>query len=223
LLIFTFHKVYSMKRCDSDLTIADALIRLIRRDGYVHDSFVLTSMNVVSRNYSSANNHDEQYDDFDDNGIDDDDDDDDDTRPAEAPPPLQSLDWADLKSKLIISDNMKVTNANYGTTTSMALSHGASANIGSSSSRPSRMSFESSLLDLSSKSRRSCASEEEQEEYHNYYEDKSFSSLLLHDQLTPDNSQRSSITVSVKEESHEMNLQPLHEEYDEDNRIEEKN
>jgi hypothetical protein len=205
--------VYSMKRCDSDLTIADALIRLLRRDGNVHDSFVLTSMNVVSRNYSSANNHDEQYDHFDDNGIDDNDDD---TRPAQAPPPLPSLDWADLRSKLIISDDMKVKNANYGTPMSMALSYGASANMGSSSSRPSRISFESSFLDSSSKLRRSCASEEEQEEYHNYYEDKSFSSLFSHDQLPPDNSQRSSIAASVKEENHDMNLQQVHEESDED-------
>jgi hypothetical protein len=165
LFIFTFHKVYNMKRCNSDLTTVEVLIRIFR-DGEVHDSFVLTSMDVVSQNYSSAN-YEEQYDDFYDNGNDDDD-----TRAAPAPPPLPSLDWADLRSKLN-SGSMKVTNANYDTTTSIVLSYGASANVGSASSRLSRMSFGvSSFLDSStSKLRTNCISGEEK--------DKSFSSSLL--------------------------------------------
>jgi hypothetical protein len=68
--------------------------------------------------------------------------------------------------------------------------------------------------------RRSCASEEEHEEYHNYYKDKSFSSSLAHDRLPLQNFQRSSITASIKEENHDMNLLSLHKEFDEDNKIE---
>jgi hypothetical protein len=47
LLIFTFHKVYKMKCCNSNLTAVEALIRMFR-DGEGHDSFVFTSMQVAS-------------------------------------------------------------------------------------------------------------------------------------------------------------------------------
>jgi hypothetical protein len=205
LLIFTYHKVYNMKRCNSDLSISEAIIKLFR-NGEGHDSFVLTKMDMILRHdCSRANQNDEFHDDISKRR--------EDTTISQTRQPLKSraalplCNWADLKSKLTNSDEM-ITNINYGTTSPSSI---VATNASGSAKSPSRLlssSSEKSIVGSLNNSSMSYTSKEDDN-------DISFSSTLSH-RLLHDNYQRSSIAASVMEENFDNDLESLYKGYGED-------
>jgi hypothetical protein len=53
LLIFTFHKVYSMRRCNSNLSFAEAMHKIL--SGQAQDTFVFSSMDIVVSQQNTLN------------------------------------------------------------------------------------------------------------------------------------------------------------------------
>jgi hypothetical protein len=58
LLIFTFHKVYKLKRCNRNISFLAAMKQIFRNGGVHHDSLVISSMAIVSQQSSSNNDLD---------------------------------------------------------------------------------------------------------------------------------------------------------------------
>jgi hypothetical protein len=60
LLIFTFHKVYNLQRCDNNLSFSEAMKVIL--NGEAQDSFVITSMKIVSQECASNASNNDGYD-----------------------------------------------------------------------------------------------------------------------------------------------------------------
>jgi hypothetical protein len=218
LLIFTFHKVHNMKRCNTDISTSEAIIRIFKH-GEGGDSFVLTRMDMV---YPSAN---------DDDGFDDDDDDDTSTRREDAlmdqeiKQPFKRktvLPVSSLSSRL--KSEQMVANANYGAITSFTVpSQTSSGDVGSrvpsqaSGNAGSSSSFGSLFSGLLSNVRSYASKEDDKDE------DLSFSSSLLSHGHIYKSHQSSSIVASIREENFDTHLQALYKEYDKDNKEQESN
>jgi hypothetical protein len=192
LLIFIFHKVHNIKRCNIDISTSEAIIRIFR-DGEGGDSFVLTRMDLV---YPSAN---------DDDGLDDDDDDGDNTS-------TRREDTLDQEISQPIKRRAMDGNLNYGAMKFTVPSQ-ASGNAGS------RASFGSLFSGLLSNSRSYASKEEDDKE-----KDLSFSySLLSHGHIHESrHHSSSSIVASISKENFDTHLQALYEEYNKDNKEQEK-